>query len=153
MIGTACASLAYNLDRVREYSCDNIPLRAKRTAVRRTSILPIEPSLGVLGRKWALIILADIGFRKLDSFNKIIDSNPALTPRVLSRRLHELNQAGIIIRLDEKRKAPSPVSWILTEQGRDLLPVIIRLVAYTARWNNNYRFQGLLPTRLEDRKS
>src|SRR5712692_3516613 len=145
MIGTAPPSPAYNLDRVRDYSYDNIPLRAKKTAVRRPSILPIEPSLGVLGRKWALIILADIGFRKLDGFNKILHSNPALTPRVLSRRLHELNQTGVIMRLDEKRKAPSPVSWILTEQGRDLLPVIIRLVAYTARWNNNYRFQGRMP--------
>ncbi len=78
---------------------------------------------------------------------------PALAPRILSRRLHELKHAGIITRLDEKRKAPTPVSWILTEQGRDLLPAIIRLVAYTARWNNNYRFQGRMPSPLPNMKN
>jgi len=64
---------------------------------------------------------------------------------VLSRRLGELKEAGVIRRVEAKRKTPLPSSWMLTEKGKDLLPVIIRLVAYSARWNNAYKYEGQLP--------
>ena len=37
---------------------------------------PIRPDLGVLGRKWALLILADIGLRRVNRFSGLLRSNP-----------------------------------------------------------------------------
>src|SRR5215472_673204 len=62
---------------------------------------PIKASMGVLGRKWAMLVLRDIGFRKIDRFNRLLESIQGLTPRVLSMRLKELEEDGIIQRAVE----------------------------------------------------
>src|SRR2546422_3698048 len=64
---------------------------------------PIKPDLGVLGRKWALLILADIGLRRVDRFSGLLRSNPNLNSRILSRRLRELVEAGMIRKGGKKR--------------------------------------------------
>jgi DNA-binding HxlR family transcriptional regulator len=108
---------------------------------------PIKPDLGVLGRKWAILILADIGLRKVDRFSNLRRSNPQLNPRILSRRLRELEQAGMIKRV-EARQAPKPVRWSMTEKGLDILPAIIRLIVFGARWNAYNPFDGKPPRRI-----
>ena len=108
---------------------------------------PIKPDLGVLGRKWALIILADVGLRRVDHFTGLLRSNPQLNYRILSRRLGELEEAGMIRRV-EKTRAPGPVWWAMTEKGIDILPVIIRLIAFGARWHAENPFHGKPPRRL-----
>ena len=108
---------------------------------------PIKPDLGVLGRKWALLLLADIGLRRVDRFSGPLRSNPKLNSRILSRRLRELEEAGMIRRL-EKNRAPGPVRWTMTEKGMDILPAVIRLIAFGARWNAENPFHGRPPRRL-----
>lgn len=108
---------------------------------------PIKPDLGVLGRKWALLILADIGLRRVDRFSGLLRSNPKLNSRILSRRLRELEEADMIRRM-EKNRPPGPVRWIMTEKGMDILPAIIRLIAFGARWNAENPFHGKPPRRL-----
>ncbi|HWY28329.1 MAG TPA: helix-turn-helix domain-containing protein [Candidatus Sulfotelmatobacter sp.] len=108
---------------------------------------PIKPDLGVLGRKWALLILADIGLRRVDRFSGLLRSNPKLNSRILSRRLRELEEAGMIRRV-EKNRAPGPVRWTMTEKGVDILPAIIRLIAFAARWNAQNPFNGGPPRRI-----
>jgi DNA-binding HxlR family transcriptional regulator len=108
---------------------------------------PIKPDLGVLGHKWALLILADIGLRRVDRFSRLLRSNPQLNPRILSRRLRELERAGMIARVDEN-PAHRPVRWAMTEKGTDILPAIIRLIAFGARWHAENPFHGRPPRRL-----
>ena len=38
---------------------------------------PIKPDLGVLGRKWAPIILADVGLRRVDHFQRPTSFEPS----------------------------------------------------------------------------
>jgi DNA-binding HxlR family transcriptional regulator len=57
---------------------------------------PIRTSLGILGKKWTILIIRDIGVRKINRFNRILESIPGLTPRVLSMRLKELEKEGLI---------------------------------------------------------
>lgn len=109
---------------------------------------PIKPDLGVLGRKWALLILADIGLRRVDRFSSLLRSNPQLNPRILSRRLRELEETGMIKRLERNRTPPLAVRWGMTEKGTDLLPAIIRLIVFGARWHEENPFRGRFPRRL-----
>ena len=57
---------------------------------------PIRTTLGVLGKKWTMLIIRDIGFLKINRFNRILESIPGLTPRVLSMRLKELEKEGVV---------------------------------------------------------
>jgi len=107
----------------------------------------MKPDLGVLGRKWALLIVADIGLRHVDRFSSLRRSNPQLNPRILSRRLRELEEAAMIRRMGGNR-APQPVRWIMTEKGIDILPAIVRLIVFGARWHAENPFRGKLPRRL-----
>jgi DNA-binding HxlR family transcriptional regulator len=41
---------------------------------------PIKTSLGVLGKKWTILIIRDICFRKIERFNWLLESMPDPLP-------------------------------------------------------------------------
>ncbi|HKI10104.1 MAG TPA: helix-turn-helix domain-containing protein [Nitrososphaeraceae archaeon] len=110
---------------------------------------PIKASLGVLGKKWALLVLRDIGILGIDRFNRILDSLPGLTPRVLSMRLRELEKEGVI-RCIEKEKSPMVVRWALTEKGRDILPILLQYTAFGSKWHADVVFEDRTPRKLNE---
>ena len=110
---------------------------------------PIRTSLGVLGRKWTILIIRDIGFRKIERFNRIIESIPGLTPRVLSMRLKELENEGLIECFREK-KTPTMVLWRLTEKGKDTLPILLMLTAFSSKWYADFIFEDKKPRKLNE---
>ncbi len=93
---------------------------------------PVEASLGVLGRKWAMLVLRDIGLFRAQRFNEILRATPGLSKRALSIRLHELEREGFIRRAEHE---PKFVRWELTRKGRDVLPVLMTLVQFGAKWH------------------
>jgi DNA-binding HxlR family transcriptional regulator len=110
---------------------------------------PIKTSLGVLGKKWTMLILRDIGFLKIVRFNRILDSIPGLTPRVLSMRLRELEDEGYIECVGGK-KSPIMVVWKLTEKGRDTMPILIHLTAFGSKWHSDVVFEDKRPRTLNE---
>ena len=110
---------------------------------------PIKTSLGVLGKKWTILIIRDIGFRKIGRFNRILETIPVLTPRVLSMRLKELEKEGLIECIQKKRM-PMIVVWSLTEKGRDILPILLMLSAFSFKWYSEFVFEDKKSRRLKD---
>ncbi len=112
-----------------------------RDWVKGTPIIPVAPftncpiatSLGILGKKWTMLVLRDIAMRKMERFSELLKSIPGLTPRVLSMRLRELESDGMIMRA-ENRKSPKFVRWNLTEKGWDVLPILMSYVAFGSKW-------------------
>ena len=110
---------------------------------------PIMTSLGVLGKKWTMLILRDIGLLKIVRFNRILESIPGLTPRVLSWRLRELEDEGYIECVGGKRQ-PFVVVWRLTEKGRDTMPILIQLTAFGSKWHSDVDFEDKRPRSLNE---
>jgi DNA-binding HxlR family transcriptional regulator len=110
---------------------------------------PIQATLGILGKKWTMLILRDIGLRKIRRFNRLLESIPGLTPRVLSMRLKELEEGGYIRCLDSQR-TPRVVRWALTEKGLDTLPILVRFVEFGAKWYADVAFEDKRPRKLEE---
>jgi DNA-binding HxlR family transcriptional regulator len=108
---------------------------------------PIKASMGVLGRKWTTLLLRDIGFRKVDRFNHLLESIPGLTPRVLSMRLKELERDGIIQKAENE---DSVARWTLTEKGEDTLPILMRLIAFGSKWYAREVFEDKVPRSLNE---
>jgi len=94
---------------------------------------PIMTSLGVLGRKWTMLIIREIGFKKIDRFNRLAESIPGISPRVLAMRLKELKKEEFIESVTEKT-SPKILRWRLTEKGKDTLPILMRFVAFGSKW-------------------
>jgi DNA-binding HxlR family transcriptional regulator len=105
---------------------------------------PIRTSLGVLGKKWTLLILRDMAFLKVDRFNRILRSIPGLTPRVLTLRLNELRDYGIIEPVVVQRR-PRLVRWRLTKMGQDTIPILMSLITFGATWYPQWVFEDGKP--------
>lgn len=96
-----------------------------------------------------MLVIRDIGFRHVDRFNRLLASIPGLTPRVLSMRLKELEEDGIIKRVEEK-ESPLVVRWALTEKGEDTLPILMRFIAFGSKWYANRVFEDKTPRSLQE---
>jgi len=88
-------------------------------------------ALDVVGERWALLVVRELllGPKR---FTDIRAGLPGASPNILSERLRELEQGGVIRRL---KLAPPAGSWVyeLTEWGSELEPVVTELGAWGAR--------------------
>lgn len=103
---------------------------------------PIARSVAFAGDAWSLLILRDahFGVTRFDDFRKSL----AIAPTMLTRRLAMLTEEGLL----EKRlysERPPREEYVLTEAGRDFLPVLFMIGA----WGRQHRGGGKL-TRFVD---
>lgn len=96
-----------------------------------------------------MLILRDIGFRKIDRFNRLLESIHGLTPRVLSMRLKELEETGYIECI-ENRDSPMVVRWGLTEKGVDVLPILLQFIGFGSKWLADEVFDDKRPRTLNE---
>jgi DNA-binding HxlR family transcriptional regulator len=98
---------------------------------------PIARSLAVFGDAWSLLILRDChaGLTRFDQFRKSL----GIAPTILTRRLAMLTEEGLLERRLYSEHPPRE-EYVLTEAGRDLLPVLFLLGA----WGRKYRGEGEL---------
>jgi DNA-binding HxlR family transcriptional regulator len=88
-------------------------------------------ALDLIGERWALLVVREmvLGPKR---FTDLRTGLPGISPNVLTQRLTELEQDGIV----RRRKLPPPASsWVyeLTEWGAELGPVIMDLGRWGAR--------------------
>jgi DNA-binding HxlR family transcriptional regulator len=111
---------------------------------------PIRTSLGILGKKWTILIIRDIGVRKINRFNRILESIPGLTPKVLSMRLKELEKEDLIECIEKKKSSTMMVLWRLTEKGKDTLPILMQMVAFSSKWYADLIFEDKRPRKFSE---
>lgn len=111
---------------------------------------PVSTTLGVLGKKLSLLILRDIAVYKVDRFNRLLESLPGISPKVLATRLKELQQEGLIWPVENRKSHPMIVRWSLTEKGMDVVAILMMIVAYGSKWNADRVFDDKKPRKLCD---
>src|SRR4051812_9721032 len=99
------------------------------------STCPISRTLDVLGDAWAMLILRDAnaGHTRFDQFRKSL----GIAPTMLTKRLAMLTEEKLL----EKRQYsehPPREEYILTDAGRDYLPVLFMIAA----WGQKHRGEG-----------
>lgn len=80
---------------------------------------PLIPYLELVSKKWSLQVLKSLAAGDSRRFNEMIKSVRGITPRVLSQRLAELEELGIVSK-EKFREAPPRVEYFLTERGKEL---------------------------------
>jgi DNA-binding HxlR family transcriptional regulator len=94
----------------------------------------IARALDVIGERWAVLVVRELllGPKR---FTDLRAGLPHLGPDVLSQRLRELEQAGVV----RRDRLPPPAAsrvYELTDWGRDLEPVVLGL----GRWGSRAPF-------------
>lgn len=91
-----------------------------------------EKAVDLLGKKWTGLILRVLADGPT-SFSKIASTVTRLSDRVLSERLKELEQRGVVARRVNP-SIPVKIEYSLTEKGRDLQDVLDALQHWADRW-------------------
>lgn len=86
----------------------------------------LAESVRRLNQKWTLLILRDLAFLRLTRFTEFLRNNPGLTPRVLSRRLKEMQDERLVVRTGAGRR----VEYALTPRGDDAVYVLLAYLQY-----------------------
>ena len=97
---------------------------------------PISCSLEVFGDKWSLLIMRDIMLRGKVSFSEFLASEEKIASNILVNRLTVLEAEKILV----KEVSPTNKSkflYSLTQKGADLLPIVIEIMDWGAKYNEN----------------
>jgi DNA-binding HxlR family transcriptional regulator len=93
---------------------------------------PIARASEVLAERWSIIILRNIVVLGCRTFNEISDGAPGLSRGLLSKRLRELERAGV---LEIRAKPDGPGSvYVPTEAGLELAELMRVLQRWGSRW-------------------
>jgi len=103
---------------------------------KKRSDCPISCSLDVIGDKWSLLIIRDVMLRGKLSYSEFLNSEEGIASNILVNRLTILEEEEILLR----EVAPANKSkyiYSLTQKGADLMPIIIELMDWGAKYNKN----------------
>lgn len=101
---------------------------------------PVTRAMSVFGGKWKPIILNCIGEGSL-RFGKLNQLMPAISNKVLSNELKELETLGLI----ERKATPENTQvmvYSLSKNGKSLLPVLHQI----ADWGNSNEAKKIIAT-------
>lgn len=93
---------------------------------------PIARASELLAERWSIIILRNIVILGCRTFNEIADGAPGLSRGLLSKRLRELERAGVI-EIRSKRDGRGSV-YEPTEAGKELSELLRVLQHWGSKW-------------------
>jgi DNA-binding HxlR family transcriptional regulator len=93
---------------------------------------PIALASEVLGSRWTLVLLREL-LAGSTRFNDLRRGVPRMSPALLSKRLKELEEAGIVQRV-ASRAVPGVLEYQLTRSGQDMKPIIEAMGIWGQRW-------------------
>jgi DNA-binding HxlR family transcriptional regulator len=83
----------------------------------------------LLDERWTMLVLRELVMGS-ERFNDLRRGLPRMSPTLLSRRLQQLERAGII----ERRVNGKDVRYFLTDAGNELRPVVEAVGLWGIRW-------------------
>lgn len=92
---------------------------------------PIETTFKIIGKRWTVLIIREM-LRGTTQFNRFLENIEGITPKVLTQRLRELQQFGIVRRRIVS-DYPIRVEYELTDLGKDFEPVLLAAASFSMR--------------------
>ena len=89
----------------------------------------------LVGKKWTIALMQEIENNGGKGFNFLV-KRVGKTPKVLSTRLKQLEQQGLVIKKTSETSARS--SYALTQKGRELNQVVTALRAWNEKHNPDH---------------
>ena len=101
----------------------------------------VYQTMEYLSKKWSLIILLEIYKGKYYSkrYSEIKKNIPNISPKILSKRLKELEKEGIINKKIDTASFPIKCEYSLTKSGEDLINIIKNIKKWTLTWKIKYK--------------
>lgn len=104
---------------------------------------PIAKAAEVFDQRWTLLVIREL-VAGSDRFNHIHRGVPRMSRTLLSKRLSQLVEAGLV----ERREGDDGPRYLLTEAGQELQPVLERIGEWGMRWLDSLNADELDPASL-----
>ena len=92
---------------------------------------PIAVTAEIIAERWTPLVLRALVLGAT-RYSEIHDSVPRMSPALLTRRLRELERAGVVER--RPRTTGRGSDYVLTEAGRELFPVLESMGWWSQKW-------------------
>jgi DNA-binding HxlR family transcriptional regulator len=83
---------------------------------------PVKATSNVIAGKWKVLIVWHLSFGS-HRFAELRNLLPGVSEKVLAAQLRQLEQDGVVRRIDA-RTSPPRVDCLLTDSGKDLIPLL-----------------------------
>jgi len=96
----------------------------------------VNKTVRYLTKKWMLLIILELykGRGHTRRFSDLRDSLDGITPKVLSERLKELEDEGILTRSVDTTAFPVKTEYTLTKSGLEIVDVIRGIKCWALKW-------------------
>jgi DNA-binding HxlR family transcriptional regulator len=109
---------------------------------------PIETTFKIIGKRWTVLIIREM-LRGTAQFNRFLGNIEGITPKVLTQRLRELQQFGIVRRRIVS-DYPIRVEYELTDLGKEFEPVLLAAASFSMRHMPKIVFKDGKPRTSDD---
>ena len=92
--------------------------------------------IDLIGKKWTFVILQEIEHDGHSGFNNLLRTIGVITPKILSRRLQELESEDIV-RKDVAGEKAKTTCYALTKKGVELKQILDNLRVWNTRYSGN----------------
>ena len=113
----------------------------------RRSDCPISSALDLLGDKWSLLVMRDVLLRGKSHYREFLASEEHIATNILADRLSRLEAAGLLER-DAGEPRSGKQSYHATARGKDLIPLLLQMMTWSAAHDPYAAVPGPLITAL-----
>jgi DNA-binding HxlR family transcriptional regulator len=92
---------------------------------------PVAMAAEIVCNRWTALVLREL-LCGTTRFNDLRRGVPRMSPSLLSKRLKELEEAGVIVAVPTSQ--PGVMDYKLTDAGEDLRPIVMQLGFWGQRW-------------------
>ena len=96
---------------------------------------PINFILETFGDRWTLLVIRDLMFHGKRHYRDFLASDEGISTNILANRLQRLELDGVIDKeIDPDNR--SRAIYRLTQKGKDLLPVMLEITAWSGKYDS-----------------
>lgn len=96
---------------------------------------PVFKVADIIGKKWTIVILQEIGLNGEKGFNHVFERIGKISPKILSARLKDFENEGLIVKEILSDEMPVRTKYCLTQKGKELNDVITTMKHWYVKYD------------------
>jgi DNA-binding HxlR family transcriptional regulator len=113
---------------------------------------PINFAQETFGDKWSLLVIRDLMFKNKKYYGDFLASEEKISTNILADRLEKLELNGLVTKVKDKDNHAKKI-YSLTQKGIDLMPMLLDMIAWAAKYDNKTEAPAEFITRLNKDKA
>lgn len=113
---------------------------------------PINFAQETFGDKWSLLVIRDLMFKNKKYYGEFLASDEKISTNILADRLEKLELNGLVKKAIDKDNNSKKI-YSLTQKGIDLMPLLLEMIAWAAKYDRKTEAPAEFIVRLNEDKA